>query len=118
MPCYMVNEGIRIMAHATCRTLQCALCRLVPQFSYFISANAAFKPLDTNSVGAKPPGGGPISIFNLMNSEFRSNLQVQWVKLSVGHWRTAVDLLLCISVAYPQASSRLLFCDRKVPMVL
>ena len=71
-----------------------------------------------NSVGAKPPGGGPISISNLMNSEVRSNLQVQWVKLSVGHWRTAADPLLCISVAYSQASSCLLFCDRKVPMVL
>ena len=47
-----------------------------------------------------------------------SNLQVQWVKLSVGHWRTAANPLLCISVAYPQASSCLLFCDRKVPMVL
>ena len=63
----------------------------MPRFSYFISANAAFKPLNTNSVGAKPPGGGPISISNLMNSEVRSNLQVQWVKLSVGHWRTAAD---------------------------
>ena len=63
-------------------------------------------------------GGGGISISNLMNSEVRSNLQVQWVKLSVGHWRIAANPLLCIPVAYPQASSCLLFCDRKGPMVL
>ena len=43
---------------------------------------------------------------------------VQWVKLSVGHWRTAAHPLLCISVAHPQASLCLMFCDRKVPMVL
>ena len=30
----------------------------------------------------------------------------------------AADPQLCISVAYPQASSCLMFCDRKVPMVL
>ena len=118
-PRYMVRQCIRIMAHATCRTCRTrALCQLVPQFSYSISANAAFKPLDTNSSGAMPPGGGPISFSYLMNSEFRSNLQVQWVKLSVGHWRTAAHPLLCISVARPQASSCPMFCDRKVPMVL
>ena len=63
-------------------------------------------------------GGGPITIPNLMNPEHRSNLQVRWVQLSVGHWRTAANPLLRISVAHPQASSCLLFCDRKVPMVL
>ena len=90
----------------------------MPQFSYFITANAAFKPLDTNSGGAKPPGGGPITVSYLMNSEFRSDLQVQLVKLSVGHWRTAAHPLLCISMAHREASSCFMFCDRKVPMVL
>ena len=63
-------------------------------------------------------GGGPISFSYLMNSETRSNLQVRWVKLSVGHWRTAAHPLLCMSVAHPQASSCPMLCDRKVPMVL
>ena len=66
----------------------------------------------------KGGGGGGHDFCEPMNSEVRSNLQVQWVKLSVGHWRTAAHPLLCISVAHPQASSCLLFCDRKVPMVL
>ena len=77
-----------------------------------------FHPLNQNRCYHKGGGGGPITVSYLMNSEFGSNLQVQWVKLSVGHWRTAADPLLCISVAHPQASSCLLFCDRKVPMVL
>ena len=48
--------------------------------------------------GAMPPGGGPISFSYLLNSETRSNLQVRWVKLSVGHWRTAAHPLLCIDL--------------------
>ena len=72
----MVNTGVCLMAHATCRAVQRALRRMVPRFSYSISANATVEPLETNPVGAMPPGGGPITIPNLMNSELRSNLQV------------------------------------------
>ena len=43
----------------------------------------------------------------------RSNLQVRWVKHSVGRWRTAAHPLFRISVAHPQASSCLLSCDRR-----
>ena len=67
----------------------------MPRFSYFICANAALKPLNTNSGGAKPPGGGPITFSYLMNSESRSNLQVQWAKLSVGHRCASTALHLC-----------------------
>ena len=63
-----------------------------------ISANATVEPLYTNSGGAMPSGRGPISFSYLMNSETRSNLQVRWVKLSVGHWRTAAYPLLCIDL--------------------
>ena len=89
----------------------------VEEASYSAGKGASSSRLPVRATTGRG-GGGPISISNIMNSEVRSNLQVQWVKLSVGHWRTAANPLLCISVAYPQASSCLLFCDRKVPMVL
>ena len=94
----------------------------LPGQALFVRKGGGLLPLLNPStripMGLCPRGGGPISFSYLLNSEVRSNLQVRWVKLSVGHGRTAAHPLLCISVAYPQASSCLMFCDRKVPMVL
>ena len=112
------GTGVCLMAHATCRALPRALRRLVPRFSYFICANATIESLETHPVGAMPPGGRAHHLSLSYELRNRSNLQVRWVKHSVGRWRTAAHPLFRISVAHPQASSCLLSCDRKVPMVL
>ena len=77
-------------------------------------------PVETPPLKCPPGGGGGRAHHLSLSYELRnrSNLQVRWVKHSVGRWRTAAHPLFRISVAHPQASSCLLSCDRKVPMVL